>query len=169
MNISEIKAKVAEVQDKLEKKGFPRISVDIEIGKLGRGVAGTAYIKAGKIVISADYLREFPDRIVDVTVPHEICHLYVSKYHPKAKQHHGPEFKQIMRSIGLAGDTYHKMKLENGPVKQRRLKTRYIYTTGITGKEVKLTSQQHQKALNGATWSCKGEPLKYANKKIVIK
>ncbi|MCK9369255.1 SprT-like domain-containing protein [Candidatus Dojkabacteria bacterium] len=169
MNISEINTKIAEVQNKLEKLGFPKIPVVAVIGKLGRGLAGTACFKESKITVSSDYLKEFPDHMINVTVPHEICHLYVSKYMPRAKQFHGPEFKRVMRSIGLSGNTYHKMKLENGPVVKKRLKIRFVYVTQITCKEVNLTSGQHQKAVNGATFSYKGERIKYAGKKVVIK
>jgi len=169
MSISEIMQKVEEVQDKLEKIGFPKLSVNVEVGKLGRGIAGSAFYKTKLIVISSDYLKEYPERIIDITVPHEIAHLYTIEYYPRAKQAHGPEWRRICRYLGINGDTYHKMKLENGPTIKRREKVRFIYVTEVTKKEIKLTKGQHEKVQGGGKFSCDGEPIKYINKKIIIK
>jgi predicted SprT family Zn-dependent metalloprotease len=159
-------SKVAETQSKLEKMGFARFPIDTEIKKLGRGKAGTAHLRTNKISISQDYLKEFPERILNITVPHEVVHHYVAKYYPRAKQYHGREFKGIMRALGLAGDTYHSMILENAPPRQVRTKKRFIYVTERTGVELKLTSQQHNKIKAGRTLTYKGEKL--VDTKIVL-
>jgi predicted SprT family Zn-dependent metalloprotease len=165
MNYHEIQKKVEEIQDKLLALGFPQIRMTAEIKKLGRGCAGRAYLGINCIHISPDYLKEFPEHVMNVTVPHEVVHLYVAKYFPRAKQAHGPEFRRLMRCIGLSGDTYHKMILSNAPPRQTRLKIRYMYITERTQKLIGLTPAQHQKAINGATFMCKGERLKFTNEK----
>lgn len=157
-------AKMVEVQNKLEKFGYAKLPLRITVVKLRRGAAGTAYSHLNLIGISPDYLREHPDHVFNVTVAHEVCHHYVWKYKPHAKQNHGPEFRSLMRLLGLNGDTYHKLSLENAPKRPGRKKIRFVYETMVTGQKVKLTKNQHQKmvASNGA-YSYRGEKLRYTN------
>ena len=149
--VREIANKIQETQEKLVKYGFSPISITWSIDKLKKGVAGTARYSTNHITISEDFLREYSEHIFETTIPHEICHLYVGVYYPRAKQHHGPEFRRLMNLIGLSGDTYHKLKLSNDK-DGRRLKTRYIYTTKnpeSTMREFKLTKGEHLKVISG--------------------
>lgn len=162
--MQEILNKVEEIQNKLENIGFPRITISTEINTLKPGVAGVAFPAWNKIIISVHYLNEFKDRVISNTVPHEICHLYVNKYYPHAKQNHGPEFRRLMQFLGLNGDTCHSMILSEGPKRIKKTKTRYLYLSTITNKPVYLTSFQHNKMVSGTakyTLKTTGETLKY--------
>lgn len=161
--------RVVDVQDKLLKIGYPRINIDITITKLKPGLAGVAYSRINKIKISQDYLREFPEQIIERTVAHEVAHLYVAKYIPSAKQAHGPQFKRILRYLGVSDSTYHSMKLVNGPVKITRIKKRYVYITEHSKREINLTTQQHNKVELGRLFFYENERLTFTNKTLEIK
>jgi hypothetical protein len=48
--IEKVRARMVEVQDKLQKMGYPKFPLDISVDKLKRGVAGVAKFNAGKII-----------------------------------------------------------------------------------------------------------------------
>lgn len=161
--------KIQETQNKLAKAGFPAMSINSKITKLSPGYAGMAYPIVNAVYISPDYLKEYPEQVLNVTVPHEVCHLYVDKYFPKAKQSHGPEFRFLMSLLGLPGKTYHSMKLSQTQ-EGRRMKTRYIYISQKTKKEIQLTSHQHSKIQGQPNrYSWKGELLVWSGKKVQFK
>jgi predicted SprT family Zn-dependent metalloprotease len=160
--IEKVRARMVEVQDKLQKMGYPKFPLDISVDKLKRGVAGVAKMNAGKIIISVDYLKEFPEQVLTRTVAHEVCHHYVSKYIPQAKQFHGPEFRSLMKGLGVDHSTRHSMKLSGSEVRRKTVK-RWVYVTP-TGKFCYLTKQQHEKMSSGvAKYTMKGEYLSYIN------
>jgi len=167
--VESVRVKVQEVQDKLASYGYPKIDIHLNVMRISPGCAGTAIMSRNEVQVSVDYLREFPEDVLNVTVPHEVCHLYVRKYKPRAKQYHGPEFRYMMNLLGLEGKTYHKMMLENGPQRIKRTKVRFIYKTVQSNIEVPLTKQQHEKALSGAMFRYKNERIVFTNKKVEIK
>jgi predicted SprT family Zn-dependent metalloprotease len=73
------------------------------------GTAGFAYYK-GHVEFNLPFFCTHHD-IEDLkeTVAHELCHIVQFRIAKWAKQHHGPEFKYYMQSIGFAGSTYHTM------------------------------------------------------------
>jgi predicted SprT family Zn-dependent metalloprotease len=150
--MEDIIQKVSEVKSTLKKHGFAPLDFTVEIAKLKAGAAGIASSKNSSIKVSSAFLQEHRDHILSTTIPHEICHLYVHHYYPRAKQYHGPEFRQLMRLLGLRGDTYHKLKL-SASLSTSRLKTRYVYLTAQSGTRCELTKQQHLKV--------SAEPLRY--------
>lgn len=79
------------------------------------------------------------------TVVHEVAHLVTGTLFPDAKQHHGPEFKNVMRALGGIPSTYHSYDVE--PTKRRTV-TRHVATCGCM--EHLLTPQASKKA-----WKCK--------------
>lgn len=163
--IEKVLAKAEEVQAKLEKFGYAKLSINFQITKLKTGCAGQAHYAAKVVRISQDYLREFPDHIFNTTIAHEIVHHYVAKYKPFAKQAHGPEFRRFMQLLGLRGDTYHKEGLPSNQVRNKRKKIRFIYETAITKKELRLTKKQHEMS---AHCRYKGERLVYKNQVVEI-
>jgi predicted SprT family Zn-dependent metalloprotease len=162
--LEKIKNKADNVLGILQNCGFPKVYFDVELNRLSPGIAGCAQIYRNKIMISIDYLREHFDEIINQTLPHEICHIYVTKYFPNAKQHHGKEFRMLMNYLGLEGKTYHNMVLKDSPNKTRRTKTRYVYVAENSGQKYMLTPMQHNKQLTGKSkFVAKGtgEILKY--------
>lgn len=159
-------ARVAEVQTILAAKGFPKVDIKVEIKPLAAGVAGVAYVYQKRIALSQHFLKEHPESMLKETVAHEVCHVYTKHYKPFAKQAHGPEFRAFMSLLGLDGKTYHSMSLQNGPVRQKRIKTRFIYTSNQTGATVYLTKQQHMKMSFGIIryMAKNGEDITYSGK-----
>jgi predicted SprT family Zn-dependent metalloprotease len=146
-----VNARVAEVQKQLARFGFKPFDIQTGTNILKPGIAGLANYRENRITISSCYLREHQKETLERTVAHEVCHLYVHKYYPFHKQHHGPEFRRLMQALGQSGDTYHQMKLTNGPVRRVKTKTRYVYMTA-TGRECFLTPKQHEKARSGVVF-----------------
>jgi SprT protein len=140
-----VKNRVEKVQKKLASKGYPSFPIVSKVDSLKAGTAGIAHPLLRTITISKDYLRDNKEQVLKTTVAHEVCHLYVNMYFPRAKQHHGPEFRSLMNLLGLDGKTYHSMGIASGTVKRTRKVTRYVYKTADTGTIVKLTSQKHNK------------------------
>lgn len=184
-----VSEKIAETQNKLAEIGFPRIEIDLSIERLKPGFAGIAYCasegfmnadecskKAGikyytepTIKISCDYLAECEEEVLNRTVPHEVCHVYVHKYFTRAKQAHGPEFRRLMKALGLDGSTYHKMKLENGPQRKKNKKLRFVYVRPSTGEKIHVTKKDHEKSQSGRyTFSVKGEVIKFTGESVYI-
>ena len=168
--LSGINAKVVEVQAKLAKAGYPKIPIEVLVRDLGPRIAGRALYNNRTIIISEAYFKQFPDTMLNETVPHEVCHQYVAIYFPYAKQAHGPEFRALMRTLGLQGSTYHNMQLKGVKIRRNAVK-RYVYLSEITKAQVLLTSQQHTKQqATGAFRTRKGnERLVYAGKVITMK
>jgi predicted SprT family Zn-dependent metalloprotease len=172
MSIQKVQAKVIETQEKLAALGYPKFDIKhVEVATLQRGVSGYAMPNQLKIQISADYLREFENRVLNQTVPHEVVHLYVSKYFPRAKQYHGREFRHLMGLLGLPTDTKHNMMLSTETSHARRVR-RFIYLTEQTKREIQLTIQQHNKMIKnaqaGSYFTSKGEKLVWTTKEITL-
>lgn len=162
--LNKVLERVYQVQSILESNGFSKFDVKVEVKTLKSGVAGVAYIGRNEIHISKEYLTEFPEQVLNNTVAHEVCHLYVTRYKPLAKQHHGKEFRAFMNMLGLDGKTYHNMKLSNGVTKGTRTKTRFVYLTNETKRVVHLTPQQHKNALRGVVYKSTNEHITYTGK-----
>lgn len=160
---------VDQVQTFFERRGLPRFEINCTVTKLNRGCAGQASYQSNTVKISEDFLKAHEEGVIGVTVPHEVCHLYVHKYYPNHKQHHGPEFRRLMNILGLDGDTYHTMKVE-GHERRKVTKTRYEYSSSC-GKHHKLTKTQHQKMNVGYRFTCKccNSPIKFTGKVLKIK
>lgn len=158
--VEKVVARVAEVQSRLAKCGYPSFPINSKVTKeLKPGIAGQARYYGNEILINEFYMIEHEASVLHDTVAHEVCHLYQHKYIGHAKQAHGPEFRGLMNLLGLAGKTHHNMKLVNGPTKRHRTVTRYIYTDAARVIECGLTPKQHERALKGASFSCKGKKV----------
>ncbi len=175
--IAEIIAQAEIYQNILQAQGYPKFYISFSVETLKPGVAGVALISPNSsstglrgvervVKVSKEFLEEHHDEIITRTLGHEIAHHYVFLYYPKAKQGHGPEFRKIMNILQLNCETYHSMQLQNGPTKNTRTKTRYIYKTVTSGYEINLTHKQH---LNNQNFSYKGEKLSYTGKIVTFK
>ena len=176
--ISMVMVRAEEVQDRLDRLGFPRFNIKFNITSLKSRTTGISYFEKNIVEISKHYLREHQEFILNVTVPHEICHLYVFKYFPDAKQCHGPQFRKMMSLLGLEGNTKHSLPiLKKGPTKNVRTKIRYVYVTE-SGKEKMLTQHEHKKAILGNFYckhdgesycKCGGEMMRFSKRKVKFK
>ena len=161
-----VRARIIEVQKKLESVGLKSFSIDLEIKKIDAFTSGLASPSRNKIIINVDYLNEFQDKVLNRTVAHEVCHLYVSMYYRHAKQHHGREFRMLMMYLGQDGSARHEMHLSTE--KPRRLVTRHVYLSAAGKELVHLTPKQHEKVLKGAIFTFQGQKLVYDNRVVEI-
>src|SRR5690606_25464272 len=88
---------------------IPKLSFDIR----GARVAGRANYADNLIKINPSFLIEHPEEMLNRTIGHECVHLICHKLYPNAKQAHGPEWKYLMRSLGLPDTRCHSMVLED--------------------------------------------------------
>jgi len=162
-----IKLKIASVQTQLKQLGFEPFPIYAELADLSKGCAGMAHVLTSRIQISNSYYNsEHKSEVIDRTVPHEVVHLYVSKYFPQHKIGHGKEFKQLMRDLGCDTSTFHNMALPE-MVRRKNKVARFVYSTGA-GVEANLTRPQHIKALAGTSFSLQGEKLTFTGKEIRV-
>lgn len=113
-------------------------------------------------VIARDNWNKFEETII-----HEIGHLVVWYNFPNAKQHHGPEFRWVMRAMGGRGSTKHSYDVSSIKKiqKPRKEQKRYVYTCVCS--EHKLSGIRHSKVKSGkANYRCRKcqELLRYANR-----
>ena len=94
--------------ERIYKRSFelPSLSFDINSGR----TAGLAYYGDWKIKINSKFLETNPDEVINQTTPHEVAHLLNHVLFPRAKQHHGPEWKSVMRNLGLPPSRCHNMQ-----------------------------------------------------------
>lgn len=85
----------------------PKLSFDLNSLR----IAGQASYRSNHIKINPQYLIQHPDEMVNRTVGHECGHLITHIVFPTAKQAHGPEFRHVMRSLGLPESRCHSMTL----------------------------------------------------------
>jgi predicted SprT family Zn-dependent metalloprotease len=168
--LEKITLRIEKTQIKLQAMGYDRIEIpNVLVTKLGKGTSGQAsYYPTRTIKISVDYIREFEEQILNRTVPHEVVHHYVNKYFPRARQHHGPEFRNIMRALGCDCATKHSMHLSK-PQTGGRTVVRHLYKTELTLKLIRLTTGQHKKILmNPNRFTAHGEKLIYTGKMVNV-
>ncbi len=89
----------------------------------------------------------------ETTIAHELAHLITDQLYPQAKQHHGPEFKHVMETMGYDPRTYHSYDVSS--VATRRVKTRFIYLCNSCHKTLEIAGPTHKKILAGSIYTCK--------------
>lgn len=167
MSLEQVKAKVHQTQLALKAMGYQPFDIHVEIMQLPKGVAGMANIKLDKIRISSDFLADHENQTFARTIPHEVCHLYVKRYFPSAKQYHGKEFRMLMTRLGADPTTRHDLRLKGAVVKKHKV-VRFVYVTETSKEVVHLTKMQHDKACRGAAYRVEGEPIVFDNKVIKL-
>lgn len=80
---------------------YPTVAFDAKGSK-----AGTAWAFFNRVSFNMDIARAYPKEF-ERTVAHEVAHLFCNLVYPRAKQHHGREFKSIMQRLGHIPNTYH--------------------------------------------------------------
>ncbi|QHJ78905.1 MAG: hypothetical protein [Caudoviricetes sp.] len=109
--------------------------------KMRGSAGGQAVRKAGVLYIrlNAQAIREYPEHIINDTIPHEIAHL-VCYMLPRLGRNHDAGWKRVAQSLGCSGDRCHTMDIG--------LSTQYtmISTSGVA---VKLSKRILNKILKG--------------------
>jgi len=148
MNLNEmIQIEITKTQATLKRYGLPSFDIPFAVTKLksSKCIAFAHY--AGHLEFNEAYFKHHTDFNYKEIVAHEVCHLYQYKYFPHAKQGHGPEFRSLMIKCGYAGTAKVKATGQAAMVSKAKAKTktRHIYVTTNSKKEVMLTVQQHKK------------------------
>jgi SprT protein len=105
--------------------------------------AGSAGLSSHSLSFNEVLASENSDSFEN-TIIHEVAHLVTHRLYPRAKQKHGPEFKEVCQTLGGDGKTYHTYNTESVAIK--RTKTRYIYLCRNPECRVhyELTPQKHK-------------------------
>lgn len=140
---------------------LPELRYDLRGRAAGQAVLSYRRGEPDAIRVNARLLVAHPREMVDVTLPHEVAHVAIHRCHNRNRgkrvRPHGPEWKALMATFGVADETCHNMPA--APV--RRLK-RYPYTCACP-EPVWLTSIRHRRAVNGTVYQCRrcGQRLQF--------
>ena len=114
-----------------------------------KGVAGYAYQRRNHIELNEQLFEANEETFFSRTIPHECAHLIQHKIYPNAKQAHGPEFRNIMRSLGAETSRCHSMD-----VSVAYEKPMYQYKCSCD-RVLNLTKLIHTRIQNGSNRRCK--------------
>lgn len=94
----------------------------LQYKQIGR-TAGLAYCSKGLVVLNPDFFIDHADDMIHNTIPHEVCHIAAYYYYTTLRRikikGHGPEWKSLMRMVGLSPDRCHNYSMENVKSRQR--------------------------------------------------
>lgn len=125
-----------------------------EIGFFSKSsIAGKAWYALHKVEFNEILALENSGEFI-TTIAHEVAHLVTDQCFPEAKQHHGPEFRHVMSTLGYDGRTYHSYDVSS--VAAKRVKTRFIYLCASCKKELNIAGPTHKKIqANVGSYKCK--------------
>ncbi len=123
----------------------PSIRYDIN----SAGTAGLAY-RSERIRLNPAFLLHHTDHYIEQTVAHEYAHCAVYAMHGRV-QSHGPEWKNMMRLLGIPPDRCHEMELPEG-VRVGKPKQKFGYHCGHCNEPMAVGPVTHKKIQRGATF-----------------
>lgn len=152
--LEELKLKITATVDRLNEiyrfnLKYPEYFWDVKGTTAGVAKSRTKTVHFNKILALENW-KEF----IEVTVPHEICHLGVflltekngkRKYPPP----HGATWKLMMYEVGANSSTTHKFDTTN----VKKATKSFIYNCKCG--ELEVSSTIHNKIKNGAIYQCK--------------
>jgi len=149
-----IRAEIVKTQQKMSRAGFPSFPIPFEVVESMKNLSLIAWADySGKLSFNFQFFQ-FPDDIPFAQlVAHEVAHLYQFKHFP-GSQGHGREFRRIMKFLGFSGNARVQVTGQAAKAADERraavtvarkpkTKTRHVYLTEHTGKEIFLTVHQH--------------------------
>jgi predicted SprT family Zn-dependent metalloprotease len=98
-------------------KKFPFAVADkcptVEFNNRFTSTGGVNYSERNLIQLAKKFYVKYPDRMLTVTLPHELAHQIDFNLYgwTKGERHHRQTWKNIMVKIGLPPDIYHDMVL----------------------------------------------------------
>lgn len=119
--------------------GIPNLSFELKSNR----IAGSYSFSSTLVKINPFFLTEHPDYILNQTVPHEVAHHITRKIYGRVSAH-GPEWKHVMRVLGLAPNRCHSLKLNNPP-RKAKVRRRYSYECPSCNQEYRLTTVAHKR------------------------
>jgi predicted SprT family Zn-dependent metalloprotease len=131
--------------------------------KLQGKVAGDAL--KYRVRLNLILFAENPDETLDQTIGHELAHAWRRQLELPGKSH-GPQWKQLMRRMGLKPDVYHCMDVERSNQKPKPV---FTYTCKcrirhpLTAREHNELEEARQRRLDAFCKHC-GERITYLGK-----
>lgn len=86
---------------------MPKVLINARL----KTTAGMAHYNEHRVEFSAELMWEHTEHFVKDTIPHEVAHIIAHRVFPNAKQHHGPEWKNMLQWLLNGGkpETYHSL------------------------------------------------------------
>jgi predicted SprT family Zn-dependent metalloprotease len=132
---------------------LPKITWDIR----SKTVAGRAHLKEWRISLNSGFVNE--SHLWDDTIGHEIAHLVTKQIYPNYIQHHGPEWKAVMRRLGLEAKRCHNMQ---------RLGKSFSYKCPTCAQIFSVSPIIHKKIGSGRLRYCRKPFCRINHKPIIL-
>ena len=146
---------IAKIQDKIHSTMKEMLGSEynndtkVSFCKDMKSVAGYAYQYQNRIELNEQLFESNQETFFSRTIPHECAHLIQKRLYPQAKQAHGPEFRNIMRSLGAETSRCHSMD-----VSVAYEKPMYQYKCSCD-RVLNITKLIHTRIQNGSNRRCK--------------
>ncbi len=125
---------------------------NIEWRDMGR-TAGRAYYGENKVVYSPTLYAQNVETFLARTCPHEVAHLVTNKLFPFAKQAHGPEWRGVMKALGVQ-DITRCHSYDTSSTARARYQTR-VFNYACACREMKISARRHGRIVRGeANYTC---------------
>lgn len=159
-----LKAKVeARINECIQKIGvnLPPVKVkyDINSSRLG----GQASYAANQIRINPVFLNAYTDHYLETTVAHETAHLIARAKYGRMINAHGPEWKQVMRDLGVPPNRCHSYETPEG-VKLGKQTSQHECVCSACSYTSTVGPRRARKMLNGVSYRHRG-----CNGKVTLK
>lgn len=115
-------------------------------------VAGRAFMTSKKIELNEQLFLGNVDTFFSRTIPHEAAHLITKILYPKAKQAHGPEWRNVMNRLGVE-DVKRCHSYDTSALVKSRVYEKFTYSCACERK-LSLTKIIHNKIQNGSHRAC---------------
>jgi SprT protein len=114
-------------------------------------IAGWACYETKTLNFNLYLIKNNLEEYIKQVIPHEVCHLFVSKKFPKAKNH-GWEWQSYMQRLNLNPERCHSMDTSTVPTQINKVK--YTYKCTGCGHMFYLSKTIHNKIINGQKRVC---------------
>src|SRR5712671_2184617 len=112
--------------------------------------AGRAMFRGNRIRLNAIFLRDNTEDFIAQTIPHEIAHLLNNALHGFRVKPHGPEWKSIMRALGLSPIRCHDYDVTKAAFRRQK---RHIYFCDCGVRSISQTI--HNRVCRGWAYQCR--------------
>lgn len=171
---ADLKARVtAKIAECIKMSGvniaMPTIKYDINSARLG----GTANHSKNLIRVNPVFLNAYADHYIDQTCTHEAAHLIARAKYGRMISSHGPEWKQVMRDLGVQPDRCHNYKVPEG-LKVGKNVAKHACVCERCGYEYHVGTKVANKISEGASYrhrGCGGKivlPMKLSGKMVSV-
>lgn len=125
---------------------LPKITFDLNGGAAGQ-------CRLDHLRFNLQLLYENTEKFIHNTVAHEVAH-HAQNYLFRTSKAHGPEWRQIMQSLGRVPNRCHDYDISSVRRSRRRANRNFIYSCNCSNREHKLTSIRHKRISQGKIYKC---------------